>query len=556
MKNTLVLTKSLLINSFSLNSLKPKNFKLKNLWILLILVIASPSFYFMYQAFCKFVHNLAGAFSMIGQHGYLVGLAYNLVSVIILLFGLIQISSIFYYSNDIESLLVLPLRSRQVVFAKFFIVYLQELIFALLLLVPVFISIGLVNEFGIIYYLYSTLAILVAPILPLAISGIVMMVVMRVTSLSAKKDLFRVVSMFLVLGLYLGFNFFLTSQISNMDGTQDPNFMMNLLSDNQSLLRILAQINPLAMWLGVSVLGASNSLVSGLLYVGANLGIYLILMAVAEALYIGGIINGRDVSSKKKVLSDAEYDKNLSLSLKPYLAFAKVDLITILKTPVYLLNCVSIIVLLPVIYGIMFFVGDSGIPELLENIPLDNHGLIVLVLAGSLMFMNVVNPTASTTWSRMGKNFWLARIAPLSGKEHVIARLTVPLLLSVISGLMVGGIMFVLLDISIIFVLLGIVVGIIGSLPLLVLGIIVDTLRPLLEWDNPQRAVKNNLNVIVSMVVGVALVAGTGFLTFKLLPTFDGMILVLAYSIFYGVLTLIMFKIADKLITDRFQTLE
>ena len=44
--------------------------------------------------------------------------------------------------------------------------------------------------------------------------------------------------------------------------------------------------------------------------------------------------------------------------------------------------------------------------------------------------------------------------------------------------------------------------GLLGSIPTTQIGMAIDILRPMLDWDNPQRAMKQNLNVLISLAVG------------------------------------------------------
>ncbi|MCR2043063.1 hypothetical protein [Anaerosalibacter massiliensis] len=56
--------------------------------------------------------------------------------------------------------------------------------------------------------------------------------------------------------------------------------------------------------------------------------------------------------------------------------------------------------------------------------------------------------------------------------------------------------------------IIGIVLlGLLGSIPMTELGMVVDIMRPLLVWDNPQKAMKENLNVFFSMGIGLAYIS-------------------------------------------------
>jgi len=40
------------------------------------------------------------------------------------------------------------------------------------------------------------------------------------------------------------------------------------------------------------------------------------------------------------------------------------------------------------------------------------------------------------------------------------------------------------------------------SFPAVTLSLLIDLLRPYLDWDNPQKAIKQNINVLLGMMAG------------------------------------------------------
>jgi len=51
--------------------------------------------------------------------------------------------------------------------------------------------------------------------------------------------------------------------------------------------------------------------------------------------------------------------------------------------------------------------------------------------------------------------------------------------------------------------------------------------RPYLHWDNPQKAMKQNLNVALSIPVVFGFVGGLGYLTYLLRNTLSGWVMAL-----------------------------
>ncbi len=80
------------------------------------------------------------------------------------------------------------------------------------------------------------------------------------------------------------------------------------------------------------------------------------------------------------------------------------------------------------------------------------------------------------------------------------------------------------------------------------LGMVIDILRPLLIWDNPQKAMKQNLNVLIGMGVGTIYGGGAIFLlTINLLDKIDiGYVYFILFSVFI-VSAYVLYNILKKI---------
>jgi ABC-2 type transport system permease protein len=66
--------------------------------------------------------------------------------------------------------------------------------------------------------------------------------------------------------------------------------------------------------------------------------------------------------------------------------------------------------------------------------------------------------------------------------------------------------------------LLVVVLGLVIGLPAIVVSLLIDLLRPYLNWDNPQKAIKQNINVVLAMLAGggiYALIFLAGWLAYQ-----------------------------------------
>lgn len=118
MNKLLVLTKVLLRNSLDSFGKVPKTKKQlgKTIFLAVLLFLAfSP----MVAGFGYLIARSYDALAAIGQAGVLLHLSLSVVSMIIFVFGLFYVISIFYFSKDIENLLPLPFRPWQILEPSF-----------------------------------------------------------------------------------------------------------------------------------------------------------------------------------------------------------------------------------------------------------------------------------------------------------------------------------------------------------------------------------------------------------------------------------------------------
>ena len=103
-----------------------------------------------------------------------------------ILMSITNILTVFYYSNDIEMLLPLPLKPAQIISAKFLTVLITQM--SSFILLPIFITYGLKSGAFITYYIYMIFIYLLFPIVPLVLASLLMTVIMRYTNIAKNKD--------------------------------------------------------------------------------------------------------------------------------------------------------------------------------------------------------------------------------------------------------------------------------------------------------------------------------------------------------------------------------
>jgi ABC-2 type transport system permease protein len=167
------------------------------------------------------------------------------------------------------------------------------------------------------------------------------------------------------------------------------------------------------------------------------------------------------------------------------------------------------VVLVPCLMAVPLLMGGGeatrGMLQLLGPV---NAGAAQLVGIGFIVVMATMAPASSSAFSREGRHFWLSKIIPVEPRLQVRGKLAqayavigfAVVLVSAVGCLWLGWRWAEVFTVAL--------AGLVGSLPPVVLGLAVDLWRPYLSWENPQQAIKQNLNVFLGMVTGGAAVAG------------------------------------------------
>ena len=183
------------------------------------------------------------------------------------------------------------------------------------------------------------------------------------------------------------------------------------------------------------------------------------------------------------------------------------------RTPIFLLNGVLVSVFLPAIFILMATIdtggkasGRGGDPmALLKALASANPLISILATALFMTICGSINGTASSTFSREGAQFWISRVIPVAPREQAAAKFLHSYLVAML-GVVTAGIVaafFLHLEAAALIPAAGL--SLVAGVLLAAVGMMIDLARPLLDWTNPQKAIKQNLNVLLALVADVGI---------------------------------------------------
>ncbi|NLK43151.1 MAG: hypothetical protein GX300_02015 [Tissierellia bacterium] len=556
MNKILSLIKTDFNTTFGLSSIAYSFKNKKNRWQLILFGIAMLSIVPSYFLIVKSLDGMYDIYAQIGQRSMFLLTGFLASQILIFFLGLLYVMSKYYFSNDMAHLVPLPIKPSYIIGSKFATLMISEYLTSLPIILPFIIIYGTKSGVGPLYWLYSILLIIFLPVVPLVLASIVVMIFMKYTNIGAKKDLIRTVSavLFLIGMIYIQLKIQTIAQNALVQGSD---FLVNLIKDSNLLVRKLGVSFPPSQWAALTLANSSSfvGVINLLTFVVVGIISFTLMIFLSEYLFFDGLIGNIEVSASKGRGKKID-TSDLSRETKPYIALAKKELIMLFKTPVYLLNAIGGVIIFPLILVMTNFTGgDQSLSTAIQMLSVDT-GYIALACIGFISGLGMLNSIGCTTFSREGKCFWLQRTLPIRIEDQIIGRVLSSLGVQVIGIVTLLISVFFIVKLDILSIVLIVVLGLLGSIPMTQLGMVIDILRPMLDWDNPQKAMKQNLNVLIGMGAGTLYLGGLIFLTIKIIDKFYLGFIYGLITVIFILSSLILFKLLQVLISKQFEALE
>ncbi len=557
MEKIISLIKTDFNTTFGLSSIAYSFKNKKNRWQIIVFGIAMLSLLPTYFLLVKSLGKIYNIYNQIGQRSMFLLSGFLIAQIIVFIFGLLYVMSKYYFSNDLAQLVPLPIKPSYILGSKFATLMISEYLTLLPIILPFIFIYGTRGGEGVLYWIYSFLLVVMLPVIPLILSSILVMFFMKYTNIGRKKDLIRILSavLFIILMVYIQLKINTITQKALLQG---DDFLINLVKDSNLLVKNLGLGFPPSMWASLSLSNYSNIMGLGYLLIFVSVGVlgFIIMIFLSENLFFDGLIGNIEFSASKGKARKRLSVGNLTKQTKPYLALAKKEIIMLFKTPIYLFNSVGGVIVVPII---MVMTAISGGEESMESVVKfieTKPEFIALVGIGFITSLGMLNSIGATTFSREGKNFWIQRTLPIKARDQIIGRILSSIAIQILGlvALLVALAFIIRLKISTIILIT--VLGLLGSIPMTQIGMIIDIIRPLLTWTNPQQAMKQNLNVLIGMGLGTLYAGGIGYLIFNLIGKVNMNLIFIGLTVIFIVSSIILYYILEGLIKKQFEVLE
>ena len=513
MTRLLALVRAGLRSNFGLSVLRHRLFVVKkDRWLAVLIGAAAlgvlPSIY----GLILLVQNIYLALKPLGQEHALLTLGVLGGQLFILLFGLYYVISAFYFSRDLEFLIPLPLKPWEVMASKFAVILVNEYLTVMVIVLPVLVGYGVIARSAPAYWVNGLLVYLFLPVIPLAFVSILVVVLMRFVNISRKKDALILVGSIVLIGVSMGLQFLLgRSGRGDLSGQG----MTKFFTAPDSLLNLVGSRFPPSIWASKAIAGgfSASGLLNLALFAGTSILFFAAILVLSEKLFYRGLVGLSEVSGRRRTLSKAQMSQRVSSGRHAVRAIFTREWRIMNRTPIFLLNGVLVVLIVPVVFVLMAKAGsgrgDSG--SLLKMMTSANPLFTILPAAAFMVICGSLNGTSSSTFSREGAQFWISRTIPVTAREQVAAKFLHSYLVSVLGTVSAAAVAVWILRLKPGPLLAAAGLSLVTGLFLTSVGMLIDLARPLLDWTNPQKAIKQNLNVLLAMCADIGILTALFF---------------------------------------------
>jgi ABC-2 type transport system permease protein len=184
----------------------------------------------------------------------------------------------------------------------------------------------------------------------------------------------------------------------------------------------------------------------------------------------------------------------------------------------------------------------------------DYEGVIFLFGIAIFAAISGFNGTVATSISREGQELFIKKYIPVSYRTQINGKVLSGSILSMAGAVLMLVVAIAVLKIPLYIGLLILAAGWLGTLLISFIEILLDLYNPKLDWDSEQKAVKQNLNVVYSMIISSIIAGLTIYAALHFSP---GLIAAVFSAVFiYGLLNVLTYYLILKKGVERFGRLE
>lgn len=449
---------------------------------------------------CGMMYALTRLLTEMNAVGGGINLLLVLVTLLCLFFGMSVILNTFYFAKDVEFLLPMPIKSRDIVFAKFLVCLRNENIMQTLIMVAGLMGVAFAYKAPFLSYPYAVIALITLPVMPLAYCGIISILMIAFTRFLRSREIVNKASTFLSVGLML----FIISGLSMLRSMDLDGFVNSIAAGENAFLNIINAVFPTIPFLTDAL--ANGDTLAMLIYLGITLLALVLFLIVADLFYYKGVT--ALLMSKRKKKKAVAQKKSLYKKRNPIFTYFKKEVVILFRSPAFFSYCILINLIWPFVLYLLFSVtmNFSQMLNIFGKFSLMDDFAKTMITCGVIavgIFISCMNCITSSCYSRESYAFNFIKVMPLPYKTQMNIKAIVGFLLSSVMQIAVILFMGIMSGTEPLYILMFLVLNLMGVFFISYMGAYTDALSPKIIWDDELHVMRGNLNTFLAMVIAI-----------------------------------------------------
>ena len=495
-KSILRLTKIFFKNSFQnpyIIDKKTNKINKKSIFVWLMVIVMIAISYLSYK--------VIGELVKINQPTIFLNIFFLIIMIIMIFQIILASTNVYFFSKDLELILPLPIKSEELLIAKFntilINIYFTEFIFVFF---PLIIY-GILTYAGILYYLYLIFILLIFPILPILIISIIMMFLMKLSKFIKNKDVFQIIITLIFISIIFLLEFKIGNNIINkiddnlniesQESIQLFNeFNTKVENVNKYFLEINSTINILNNYNKI------NSIINILKIICLDLLFLIIFIVVGKKYYLKNILKNNNnyyLKNNKKYLIKKLKKINKGKS------YIKKEFKILFKNPMFFMQCIFPTLILIVSLIIIMIIAIPNIRTILttdlfgDTIDFKFDISVICLILGIIQIIFTISNISISSISREGKDAIYMKFIPIDFYKQFVYKATPQIIVNmVLIFIILILIKFIFPEINFIYLFLIFILANLFNIINSKIMVFVDFIRPNLNWKSEYEALGNN----------------------------------------------------------------
>lgn len=439
----------------------------------------------------------------------------HIMSAFSVVFGMLVIFNVLFFSSDREHLVPLPFKSYEILAAKFLYSFVAESVMEFLILISMFIGFFIAAKPGIISALSAIISVILIPVVPLAYCAIIGMLIMAILkNVKSTKIFDHISTIFLLLFIVL----FLFS-FKDMGSINIENYVESLATNGNIFNNVLNKIFFATPWLIKAI--EDQSILYLLLYIAANACVVALMLLLGHLFYADSLFTVARLGSSDKSANLSHTDNKSTPVFKAYVIK---EFKVLLRTKAYSNNCIFVNLLWAILLGIYIALnnGKESLQTLTLYIQDHNPRMLMLVGIGVVMLSFVataMNSIASTAFTREGQHLSFIKYIPISYRLQLMCKSFVSVVVTFPAVALCIAILGIYTKMQVLTCIFYLILSMLCIIITTVIGALLDSSAPHSQWDDEYSALRGNLNTFFNMAVIMivsVLICGIGMILYSL----------------------------------------